>query len=139
MPFRHQETTDRVEFRWRQHEEEFARRLKQAAYEAGRSQSDHARELLKNALTASDVLQQAIESLQQEVAQLHHQLRLLSTIKKGIRSIHETVYRFRDDTATCIAKLLTDAGRLDAKTAKHWVQETLDPPLPDEPTPCSPL
>lgn len=126
MTGKNREIFDRVEFRWRQHEEEFPRRLADSAREAGRSQSDQARELLKNALTASDQLQHAVESLQQEVAQLHHQLRLLATIKEGIRTVHENIYQFRDDLAACVTKLLADAGRLDAKAAENWVKKTLD-------------
>jgi hypothetical protein len=126
MNTRNQELTDRVEFRWRQHEEEFARRLAKSARTAGRSQSEQARELLKDALTASDQLQHAIESLQQEVAQLHHQLRHLPAIKEGVRAVHENIYQFRDNLASCTAKLLEDAGHLDSQAARNWVCQTLD-------------
>lgn len=122
---RRREILDRVEFRWRQHEEEFPRRLAEEAENAGRSQSDHARELLKNALTASDLLQHAIETLHEEVTQLHEQLRVLASIKEGIRTVHENIYEFRDDLASCVTKVLTDAGRLDAKAAANWVRTAL--------------
>jgi hypothetical protein len=126
MKHRHQETADRVEFRWRQHEEEFARRLAEAANEAGHSPSDHARELLKDALTASDRIQLAIESLHQEVTQLLNDHRLLITIKEGVRTIHENIYQFRDNLAVSVIKILIDAGKLDARTAKNWASEALD-------------
>ena len=126
MSTRAREIADRVEFRWRQHEEEFAQRLSEAAEDAGRSQPDYARELLKKALTASDLLQQAVESLQQDVADLHHRLRELVTIKDGVRAVHENIYQFRDDLAACVIKLLADAGRIDPKTAENWVRKALD-------------
>jgi len=69
MSIRKQELADRVEFRWRQHEEDFARLLAEGARKAGRPSSDHARELLKEALTASDHLQQAVEEVNREVVQ----------------------------------------------------------------------
>ena len=125
MTSKQRETIERVEFRWRQHEEEFAERLADAAREAGRSPSDHARELMKNALTSADILQHAIHSLQQEMAQLHDQLKQLGSIKDGLRVIHENIYQFRDDLATCVAKLLADAGRVRSDAAEQWVREAL--------------
>ena len=125
MSAQNREIVERVEFRWRQHEEEFAQRLAEAARNAGRSPSDHARELMKNALTSSEQLQHSILSLQQELAQLHRKLRELTTIKDGLRTVHENIYQFRDDLATCVVKLLTDAGRMPPDAAKHWVQEML--------------
>ncbi|MGA2617108.1 MAG: hypothetical protein ABSF26_05815 [Thermoguttaceae bacterium] len=124
---RFRETPDRVEFRWRQHEDEFARLLANAAREAGLSQSDYARELVKKALTAPDELRHAVESLQQEVAQVLFQLRVLSAIKEGVRTVHENIYEFRDDLATSVLKLLTDAGHLDAKAAEKWATKTFNP------------
>jgi plasmid stability protein len=125
MTSKNRETVERVEFRWRQHDEGFAERLEESARAAGHSTSDHARELLKDALTRSEQLQHDIHTLQQEVAQLHSQLRELAKIKDGIRLIHENIYRLRDDLATSVTRLLTDAGRLEAETAEQWVQETL--------------
>ena len=119
------ETADRVEFRWRQHEEEFARRLEQSAKKSGRSVPEQAREMLKDALTRSDHLQHAVESLQQDVNLLLQQLHLLTTIKEGIRLVHENIYQFRDDLAACVIKILADAGQLDAEDAEDWVTETL--------------
>jgi hypothetical protein len=124
MTSRYRETIERVEFRWRQHEEEFAERLADAAREAGRSPSDHARELMKNALTSTEILQHAIQTVQQEVAQLRDQLGELRSIKDGLRTIHENIYQFRDDVATSVAKLLSDAGRITPDTAEKWVRET---------------
>ena len=119
MNYRYQETTGRVEFRWRQHEEEFARRLAESAWEAGRSQPDQARELLKNALTASDVLQQAVESLQQEVAQISQQLRELTLIKKGIRIVHQDVGQLCDDIAACLEEVLPQSRLNGPQDTKH--------------------
>ena len=44
------------------------------------------------------------------VAQLRQQLRDLRVLKEGLRAVHANIYQFRDDLATCTAKLLTDAG-----------------------------
>ncbi|MEN6406995.1 MAG: hypothetical protein ABFC77_11050 [Thermoguttaceae bacterium] len=123
MNHRHQETIGRVEFRWREHEEEFARRLAESAKEAGRSQPDQARELLKNALTASDVLQQAVESLQQEVAQMNRQLGELVSIKKGIRIVHHDVGQLCDDVAACLADIQRHAGRVNATNTNNWFKK----------------
>jgi small-conductance mechanosensitive channel len=126
MTDRKRETVERVEFRWRQHEFDSAQRLEEAAQEAGRSSSDHARELVKNALSASERLEHNLHVLQQEVAQLRQQLRELSTIKEGLRVIDANVYEFRNDLATCTIKILTDAGLLPLEAAQQWVKETLD-------------
>jgi plasmid stability protein len=126
MKINNREIPDHVEFRVRQHEEEFARRLEISAREAGRTVSDQARELLKNALTSPDLLQHAVETLQQDMALIIARLDLLVQIKDGIRMVHENVYQFRDDLAACVAKILVDAGRLDAKAAQNWVTKTLD-------------
>lgn len=126
MAVKQVETADRVEFRWRQHEEEFAQRLAESAAEAGRSSSDQARELLKNALTASDELRYAIESLREEIVQVSHQLRDLRTIKDGLRTVHENIYQFRDAAATCMVKLLVDVGGLQPKVAVEWARKSLD-------------
>ena len=120
------QTIGRVEFRWRQNEGDFAARLEEAAQQAGRTTSDHARELMKNALTASERLDHSLHVLQQEVAQLRQQLRELRTLKVGLRAVHANIYQFRDDLATCTAKLLTDAGLLPPEVAEQWVKETLN-------------
>jgi hypothetical protein len=120
------ELPNRVEFRWRQHEERFAKLLADSARANGRSESEQARELLKLALTSSDEVRQAIESLQKEILQLREQLRQLLAVKTGLRTIHENIYQFRDSMATSVAKLLTDAGGLDATTAETWVKQTFD-------------
>lgn len=121
-----QEMTDRVEFRWRQHEEHFIRLLAESAREAGRSASDQARELLKTALASSDEVLAAVESLHQELAQLREQLRLLEAIKTGLRIVHENIYELRDNFAASVIRLLIDAGRLDPAAAESWVQQNLD-------------
>ena len=126
MKAKQQETTDRVEFRWRQHEEQFARLLAESARELGRSESDQARELLKTALAGSDEIVHAMEALHGELAQLREQLRQLAPIKAGLRTIHENVYQLRDELATCVAKILTDGGTLDSAEAQKWVKQALD-------------
>lgn len=126
MKTNHRETTSRVEFRWRQHEEHFAQLLAESAREAGRSESDQARELLKLALTQSDQLLHSLESLQKDTLQLHEQLQQLPSIKAGIRTVHENVYQLRDDLATCVTKLLVEASDLDDAAAKAWVKQALD-------------
>jgi phage shock protein A len=126
MTSRNLEIAARVEFRWRQHEEQFAERLAESAREAGRSPSDHARELMKTALTSAETLQHNLQNLEQELAQLHNQLRELVEIKEGLGNIHQNIYQFRDDLATCVTMLLTHAGQLDADEAKQWVEDSLD-------------
>jgi hypothetical protein len=120
------ETIERVEFRWRQHEERFARLLAESARESGRSESDQARELLKTALGSSEEMRRALESLQSEIAQVHQQLRQLLPLKAGLRTTHENIYQLRDELATCVAKLLADAGRLDSAEAEEWVRQAFD-------------
>ena len=114
---------DRVEFRWRDHEKHYAVKLAQSAEKSGRSPTEHARALLKDALTADDLLQHAVECLHQEVAQLQHQLRVLTTIKEGTRAVHENIYALRDDLAACVVELLVNAGHLDPKTARRLVRK----------------
>jgi Rad3-related DNA helicase len=126
MISRNSEMPDRIEFRWRQHEKEFIQRLADSARAAGRCPSEQARELLKDALSSSDEIKHAIEALQQEVAQLHHQLRHVAAIKEGVRAVHENIYQFRDDLAACAAKLLAEAGHLDSKAARDWVRHTFN-------------
>jgi hypothetical protein len=123
MPFKNRESVERVEFRWRQHEAEFAQRLAESAQEAGRTPSDHARELMKFALTSSEQLQHNLDVLRREVAQLYGQLGELRTIKEGLRLIHENIHRLRDTQATSVAKLLSDAGHLPAEDAQNWVEQ----------------
>jgi hypothetical protein len=119
-------TIDRVEFRWRQHEEHFAERLAESAREAGRSERDHARELLKTALTSTEQFQHAMDSLHREIAQLQEQLRQLLSLKQGLRTVHENIYQLRDDLAAYVVKLLVDAGKVDTEAADTWVRETLN-------------
>jgi hypothetical protein len=125
MASKSHETIQRVEFRWRQHEEQFAERLADDARQAGRSPSDHARELMKDALNNAERLQHAIHTLQQDFAQLHGRLRELNTIKDGLKTIHDNIYQFRDDLATCVVKLLAEAGRMQPDAATRWIQKTL--------------
>lgn len=129
MAIKNQETVERVEFRWRQHEIEFAKRLAESAEEAGRPPSDHARELMKTALTSSEELQHHICTLQNDVGQLQSQLQMLSqqlaAVEKGIRTVHDNIYQFRDEQATCVVKILADAGRMQSSAAERWLVDTL--------------
>ena len=126
MTARQREVPQKIEFRWRHNEKDLARRLAEAARKADRSVGDHARETVKTALTADDQLQYSLELLHREVGQLHTQLLDLARIKKGLKTLHENLYQFRDDLATCVAKMLADAGRLEPQAAEEWVKETLD-------------
>ena len=120
------ETTRKVEFRWRQHEQLFAERLAESSTEANVSLGEHARELLKNALTESDEMRHVLEEIHREVAQLHHDLQQLAAIKGGLKAIHENIYGLRDDLATSIVKLLVDAGKTDGEEAQEWVAEAFE-------------
>jgi hypothetical protein len=120
------ETTRKVEFRWRQHEQLFAERLAESSTEANVSLGEHARELLKNALTESDEMRHVLEEIHREVAQLHHDLQQLAAIKGGLKAIHENIYGLRDDLATSIVKLLVDAGKTDDDEAQEWVAEAFE-------------
>ena len=116
----------KVEFRWRHHEADLAKRLCALAAEAGHSVGEQARELIKHGLNSSDRLEHAIESLQEEVSQLFKQLRDLPTLKEGMRTLHENVYESREDLLTCIVKVLVDAGRLTPEAAEEWAKNTFD-------------
>ena len=120
-----QELPYRVEFRFRKHEEDYARRLQQSAKDAGRTVSDQARELIKIALTSPDLLQHAVETLQQDIALLLSRPDPLPIVNDGLRTVHENIYQLRDDIAACVIKVLADAGHLDPETAEDWVLSTL--------------
>ena len=117
------ETATRIEFRLRQHEADYAERLAEGARAAGRCVSDHARELIKTAVTRDEELQHSLYTIQQELAQIHGQLKEMATIGQAVQDVQEDILVIRDDLATCVTKLLTDAGRLDITTAKKWVQQ----------------
>ena len=40
--------------------------------------------------------------------------------------MHENIYQLRDDQAASVAKLLVDAGKLTARAAEQWVNDTFD-------------
>jgi polyhydroxyalkanoate synthesis regulator phasin len=123
----------RVEFRWRQHEEEFAKLLSDSARKAGRCTSDHARELMKDALTANEQLQQHVFALHKDIAQALNQLQQLSEIKEGvrklsntndgIRTLHDNIYGLRDELASYVVKILCDAGKMQATEARKWMDK----------------
>ena len=117
---------DKIEFRWRKNEKDFAKRLAESARKASRTVGDHAREVLKTALTADDQLQYSLQLLHQEVGQLHKRMLDFARLQSGLKVLHENVYEFRDDLATCVAKMLADAGRLEPAAAEEWVRDTLN-------------
>ncbi len=117
---------EKVEFRWRQHEEPFAGQLADSAREAGRPIGDHARELLKSALNRSDGLEYALDALRQEVAALRQQVVQTQIPKEALQAIHENIYQLRDNLATAVVKLLLDAGQCSEEDAHWWVREALD-------------
>jgi hypothetical protein len=126
MPADRTAVPQKIEFRWRHNEKDFAERLAESARKADRSIGDHAREIVKTALTADDQLQYSLQLLHQEVGQLHKQLLQLGHIKSGLKSLNENLYEFRDDLATSVAKMLADAGRLEPQAAEEWVRRTLE-------------
>jgi plasmid stability protein len=115
---------DKVDFRWRQHEAEWKTRLAEHAAKAGRSISDHARELLKTAMVADEQTLLDIQLLRQEVANLDRRLARLTIIEAGAKATHENVYQLRDDLLAIVIKLLSDAASLDPQDAETWVQQT---------------
>ena len=118
------ETVTRIEFRLRQHEADYAERLADGARAAGRCVSDHARELIKTALTSNEELMHSLYNIQQELAQIQGQLKEMIAAAHAVQDMQEDILVIRDDLATYATKLLTDAGRLDATTAKKWVQQS---------------
>jgi hypothetical protein len=117
---------DKIEFRWRRHEMEYAERLASSAADEGRTEGDQARELLKDALSHTDRMEHAIETLRQELSQVFKQLRDLSMLKDGMKTIHENIYESRDELLTCIIKLLVDAGNLTPEDAEEWAKNTFN-------------
>ena len=102
MPAQRTDVPQKIEFRWRHHEKDFAERLAESARKADRSIGDHAREIVKTALTADDQLQYSLQLLLQEIGQVHKQLLDLAHVKHGLKALHENLYEFRDDLATCV-------------------------------------
>jgi len=45
-------------------------------------------------------------------------------VAHAVQDVQEDILVVRDDLATCATKLLTDAGRFDAATAKKWGQQS---------------
>jgi predicted nucleic acid-binding Zn-ribbon protein len=122
---RHFETLARVEFRWRQHEADFARRLTESARQMGRAPSDHARELMKSALTSNERLEHNLHTIQQELAQLHAEIAELRPLREALPIIHENIYQLRDDLATYVVQLLAEAGRMEPEKAERWVKRVI--------------
>lgn len=117
---------DKVEFRWRQHEEDWQRRLVDSARDANRAIGDHARELLKTAMAVDEELRQEIHMLRQEVSQVRRELAALAQLKEALRTVHQNTYELRDNLATVTVKLLVDAGKIELASALRWAEETLD-------------
>jgi hypothetical protein len=117
--------SDKVDFRWRQHEAVWKTRMAVSAAKANRSIGDHARELIKTALVADEQTLLDIQLLRQEIANLDRRLGRLAVIEAGSKAIHENVYQLRDDLLVVVIKLLTDAGCLDQPEAETWVEQTV--------------
>jgi hypothetical protein len=120
--------SDKVEFRIREHEGDWMRRLAEQAQKAGRSVNDHARELIKIALVAEEQTLMEIQLLRQDIANLERCLSRIPFIEAGGKAIHDHLYQFRDDLLLVAIKLLVDAGHLDPQDAEAWVQETFHIP-----------
>jgi hypothetical protein len=117
---------DKVEFRWRQQEEEYRVRLANHAAKAQRSPADHARELLKEALRAEDTLPNELRLLRQEVDAMRDELIAMRRVADIVTRLEEGVYGLQDDIANLAVKLLVDAGQLSLEDAREWASKTFD-------------
>ena len=124
--FKKQQLPQKVEFRWRQHEEEWCQRFVESAKAADQSFGDHARELVKKALTVDEELSHDIQRLRDEVAAIPQQLDDLVQLKRAVATIHDTVCQLRNDLATAVPKLLVDAGKMPQDKARWWTRQALN-------------
>jgi hypothetical protein len=115
--------SEKVEFRVRHHEKEWLRRLAEEADNAGRSIGDHARELVKRQLSLQDDTLNQINSLQHQLTQVLRKLEALSTVKEGLKRLHENVYELRDDLPTLAVMLLIHLARMTPDQATQSVRE----------------
>jgi len=147
MPQKPRNKTDgqKVEFRWRQHEDEHRRRLAELAEEARREPNEHARELLKAALAGSEELLLDVHMLRQEVSELKDLLggvgqqtqshpaqteieypdadRLDEVESRLLEQLHELGERqldTREDIVNCTLKLLIEIGGVAPEQARDW-------------------
>ena len=58
-------------------------------------------------------------------------------VAHAVQDVQEDILVVRDDLATCATKLLTDAGRFDAATAKKCGQQSFRADKPAEELLCS--
>ena len=138
----------KVEFRWRQHEDEHRQRLVELAEEAGRSTSDHAREMLKAALTTPGELLHSVHLLRQEISQLKlelvgsgqppqshpttddkvagMQMDMGNRLLERLDDLGNGQLDIREDIATCVVKILVDVGNIDANQARNWAGNILN-------------
>jgi len=137
----------KVEFRWRRHEVEQRRRLVELAEQAGRSPSEHAREMLKAALTASEELLHSVHMLRQELSQLKLELvgdghppdshsttaghaagmpkDMGTRLLERLDELFEGQLDVREDIATSVVKLLVDVGDVHPEHARNWAGDML--------------
>jgi hypothetical protein len=120
------EHSDKVEFRWRQHETQWRDRLAVAAQQAGRSVGDHARVLLKASMMTQEELSHELHMLREEVSAMSRQLNALPTIVESQKAADENVYELRDALLAITVKLLTDVAQLPPERALEWVRTHLD-------------
>jgi hypothetical protein len=138
----------KVEFRWRQHEDEQRQRLVELAEEARRSPSDHAREMLKAALTTPEELLHSVHLLRQEISQLKLELvgdgqspksnptmagdaagmpkDMGTRLLERLDELGDGQLEIREDIATCVVKMLVDVGNIDPKHARNWAGDMLN-------------
>jgi hypothetical protein len=113
--------SDKVEFRWRQHEAEWKRRLAEEAEKAERTIGDHARELLKNLLVEKEEMLHQLESIKHQLAMMQKKLEPIAILNEGCQTINENIYLLRDDWANFAIQLLMHAGSMTPEAAAQWV------------------
>ena len=116
-------TGEKIEFRWRQNEEEWRDRLVAAAEDADRTVSAQARELVKAALLNPQETQFQLQQIRRELEEVK---KLIAPHDDGLSAIQENIYLLRDALVTAVVKILVEAGDMDAATAKEWVIRVLN-------------
>ncbi len=114
---------EKIEFRWKQSDEEWRQRLVDSAAEARRPVNSHARELVKVALVNPQETQFQVQQLRREIEELK---KLVDSLGGGLEAIHENVYEVRDALLTSVAKILLEAGGMDATKAKEWINRVFN-------------
>ena len=123
MPKKSNVSGEKIEFRWKQADEEWQQRLVDSAAEVRRPINAHARELVKMALLNPQDTQFQIKQIRAEIDELQ---KAIDSLGEGIEALHENTFQLRDALVTGIAKLLVEAGGMDVERTKHWIKNTLD-------------